>query len=396
MRHCARYALALLSFCFVSTVVPRAQDTGSRLLGAASVARPHELGLFQRAKEFRQGLDEKGVAVGLTFVNDWSKNFRGGASTASFDRYSLDLTLMVDTKKSFGWNGGAASIRFKNHIGQSGGDYVGDAQGFSNIDDESRTRLYELWYEQRLATDRLRFKFGQIDANSEFAVVRTAGDFLNSSMGYSPTIMALPTYPEPKPAINVFMAPMTHYQVNAGLFRTGGSGKMLLFEGGRDWRISDREFGGRSSFGFWRLTGTVPCFDGDSLDGTQGFYAVAEQALWKKRESEKELVAFLQFARADGDVSRFTHHIGGGVVLHSPFAARPHDSIGMAATSVRFTDEPDAGYQYHTESAIEAYYKVGLGKFLGVAPDVQFIHHPGGLLSQRDALVLTPRLTLTF
>ena len=84
------------------------------------------------------------------------------------------------------------------------------------------------------------------------------------------------------------------------------------------------------------------------------------------------------------------------MVLQSPFAARPHDAFGIAATSARFTDDPDAGYQYHAELAIEAYYKLGLGKFVSLAPDVQFIHHPGGLLCQKDALVLTPRLTLSF
>jgi porin len=216
-------------------------------------------------------------------------------------------------------------------------------------------------------------------------------------MGYSPTILALPTYPEPKPAVTVFFAPVLHYQVSAGLFRTARSGNMLLFEGARDWRIGDRELAGRSSFGMWRLGGPVACFDGDAMDSTRGFYAVAEQGLWKDMASgQKELDAFLQFGLANGDVSRFTRHIGGGIVLQGPFSSRPHDSLGLASTSARFTDAHDAGYQYDAELAVETYYKLGLGKYVSLVPDVQFIHHPGGLLLQKDALVLTPRLALSF
>jgi carbohydrate-selective porin OprB len=397
MRHSCRFLLALLPFSFVFVMQLFAQDTNDDFQSEPR-EKSESTSLLTRAEGIREHLDDKGMALGLAFVNDWSKNFRGGSSSAgSFDRYSLDLTFTLNTDKAFGWNGGTTTIHFKNHFGESGGDHVGDAQGFSNIDDVSRTHLYELWYEQKLAGDRVRAKFGKIDANSEFAVVKTAVDFLNSSMGYSPTILALPTYPEPKPAFNVFVSPLSHYQVSAGLFRTAGSGNMLLFEGARDWRIGSRELTGRSSLGMWRLSGPIACFDGDALKSTQGFYAVTEQALWKDKSSgQKEIDAFLQLGLANGDVSRFTRHIGGGVVFQAPFASRPHDSLGIAATSARFTDEPDAGYQYEAELALETYYKVGFGRFVSLAPDVQFIHHPGGLFLQKDALVLTPRLTLSF
>ena len=396
MRHFCGFVLALLSVSFISLVRSWAQDT-TKDLRSQPTSQSESLAFLKRAGDLRRHFDEKGIGLSLLLVNDWSNNFREGSSSAgSFDRYSLDVSFTLDTNKSLGWNGGTASIRLKNHIGENGSDYVGDAQGFSNIDDVSRTRLYEFWYEQKLAGDKVRFKFGKIDANSEFALVRVAGDFLNSSMGYSPTILALPTYPEPKPSVDVFLAPVSHYQVSAGVFRTATNGNMLLIEGGRDWRMGDRELAGRSSFGVWRLTGPIACFAGDDMESTQGFYAVAEQALWKNSPGQKELDAFLQFGLANGEVSRFTRHIGGGIVFQSLFAARAHDALGIAATSARFTDDPDAGYQYDAELAVETYYKVSLGKFVSVVPDVQFIHHPGGLRSLDDAFVFTPRLIVSF
>jgi porin len=83
-------------------------------------------------------------------------------------------------------------------------------------------------------------------------------------------------------------------------------------------------------------------------------------------------------------------------VLTRPFSHRPHDSLGLGATWVRFSEQPAAGFQQPGEFTLEAYYKVRLTRFLSLAPDLQFIHNPGGLSSQRDCLVVTPRLSLSF
>jgi len=226
--------------------------------------------LRDRAKLFKTRLDAHGLRLDLAIIDDWSKNFRGGASSSgSFNRYSLDVSMAVDTKRLTNLTGGTAFVRLKNHVGANGADFVGDEQGFSNIDDAPRTRLYELWYEQRVG-DRIRFKGGKIDANTEFAVVQVAADFVNSSMGYSPTILALPTYPQPRPGLNLFLVPSEHYLGSLGIFRTAENGEMLLLEGSRGWSLSSQDLRGRSSFGLWRLTGTIPCFDGGELSGTQG------------------------------------------------------------------------------------------------------------------------------
>lgn len=406
MTHPSKYpALAFVIFVLGAGAGVRADSAdpadSSAAIEAASAKQPSQFWLWSEPRLLGHWLDGKGISSHLTLINDWSKNFRGGSSSAgSIDRYSVDVSVTLDDKKAFGWNGGTEFIRFKNHVGEYGGDYVGDAQGFSNIDDVSRTRLYELWFEQKLLADRLRFKAGKIDANTEFAVVPTAADFLNSSMGYSPTILALPTYPEPQLGFNAFVRPQQHYQIGVGVFHTARDGEMLIVEGARDWRLGERELGGRAAFGVWRLTGPVACFDGDRRAGLQGFYMVAEQSLWSRNRpgpaGQEKLSAFLQYGHASGEVSRFTHHLGGGIVLDSPFAARPHDAIGVGATSGRFTDDPDAGFQEDAELAVELYYKISVRQHIALVPDLQYIHHPGGLRHHRDALVLTPRISISF
>ena len=348
-------------------------------------------------------LKERGWHGELSLVNDWSAILSENSSTyRMMNRYSLDVSVGVDGEKALNWHGSSAFVRLKHHLGDQGGDedYVADAQGFSNIDAPPRTYLYELWFQQELMGKKVRIKGGKIDANSEFAVVHSAADFLNSSMGYSPTILALPTYPEPQPGISVFVHPKSPYEVSVGLFRTGYAGPMTLVEGGRTWSITDRELGGRASFGFWHLGGPLEDFDGDYDPGTHGLYSVLEQSIWKRPRAqsslERQISAFLQFGQANGEVSAFTQHLGVGLVLDSPFAIRAHDSLGVAATTVRFTGDSHAAFEEHRETAIEIYYKLSVRQFLSLLPDVQYIHHPGGSRSRHETLVITPRLVISF
>jgi carbohydrate-selective porin OprB len=260
--------------------------------------------------------------------------------------------------------------------------------------------LYELWLQQELLGGKLRVKLGKVDANSEFAAVENAGGFLNSSMGYSPTILAFPTYPAARPSLNLFWQPRQRYSIAFGLYDTTGPGAMTLLEAGRRWSLGPRELPGRTSFGVWRLSGTVPCFDGTNDSGAKGFYLVTEQALWRPAQPaagrEPSLAAFLQFGWARNEISPLTRHLGSGLVWRSPFASRPRDALGLGATWVRFSSEPSAGFEYNYELTLEAYYQIQLTRFFTLVPDLQFIHLPGGLRCQPDSVVFTPRLAISF
>jgi len=117
--------------------------------------------------------------------------------------------------------------------------------------------------------------------------VKIAADFLNSSAGYSPTILSFPTYPEPRAGLNVFFQP-GDYRLGAGLLRTAQQENMWIVEAGREWRLSLNELPGRYSFGTWRISGPLKCFHGDEVNTTHGYYLVAEQALWKNPRAERE------------------------------------------------------------------------------------------------------------
>ena len=357
-----------------------------------------------------QRLEARGITPQVTLLVDWSKNFRGGAcSRGSVARQLFKSSLTLDTEKSLGWKGGTGFASLYYHTGKHGGEYAGDAQGFSNIDAPPRTYLYELWMQQELLGGRLRFKAGKVDSNTEFAVVDNGGDFLNSSMGYSPTIIGFATYPQPRPSLNVSYQARNRYYAKAGLYDSAGVGAMPVAEVGRRWAMTSSELEGKLGFGYWRQTGRMECFDGDDLEGTGGFFLVSEQEMWRSHRSspspatsgaqetpQSNMAVFFQYGSANADVSPFSKHVGGGFVWRGALPKRRSDVVGVGATWASLHDEPEATTSEPAELVLEAFYKIRVTSFLSIAPDVQFIHSPGLLSSQRDCLVATPRVTISF
>ena len=367
--------------------------------GTASVAASDERQVSMSALgRARFWLEQKGFSGKLSLVNDWSTNFRGGVSSIdTVERYLLDTSIALDTKKALGWDGGTAFVRLHHHVGDHGGDYVGDAQGFSNIDDVPRTMLYELWLEQKFSGEKIRIKLGKVDSNADFATVESGGDFINSSMGYSPTILRFPTYPQPRPGASLSVHPTAHNSFSVGFFDTAGPGMMILGELGRRWTVKSDDLPGRLSLGAWRLTGSLPTLEGGSSRATAGYYGVFEQGLWHESNRAaprgESVAAYLQWGYADPSLCAFQRHLGAGVVWHAPLPKRAEDSAGVGVTHVRLAQ---GASPFTSELVTESYYKIQLKKFLSVSADVQYIHQPGGSGVYADAVVFTPRVLVSF
>ena len=339
-------------------------------------------------------LSRHGISAQGILIYDWSVEVHPDESTG-FGRYSFDLSVPVDGSKLWHLDGSSAMVRLRHHVNNFGDDGLGETQLYSNIDGSSRTNLYEAWFEQKLVSDKLRLKMGKIDANTEFATVQTAGDFLNSSMGFSPTIIAFPTYPEPKLGFNAFLRPTKNNSVGVGVFQTATAGTLAVVEPARAWSLGESERPGRASVGFWRLGGNPDRFDGTPSSGTLGLYSVVEQVMWRQPQGEHALSGFLQIGVADGHVSPVEKHVGGGAILQGTFHRRRKDSVGVAATWVRFSSDPAAGFELPAELIFETYYKLSITKHFAFVQDFQYVHHAGGI-ENSDCPVFTPRLVLSF
>ena len=366
--------------------------------------------------KFKEKQMSHGIEVSGSVTMDWSKNFQGGLNTnGTAFRHLLDISILFDLEKLIGLGNTDIFLDFQNSNGENGSEEdVGDFQVFSNIDADGRTQIAELWLEKRLFEDVLRIKAGKVDVNGEFAYVENGSEFINSSPGFSPTILNLPTYPDPATSINIFIHPENLYAgaaVYDGALQegipTGSRGPktfldepsdlFIIGEVGLNWHImDDKNFPGRLGLGIWHHTGRFQQFDDRRESGTEGLYVVGDQTFTGQRVSNdesREIKFFLQFGYADEDVSELDIHFGGGISLSGFVPMRNDDDLGVMGSYVHFSNEADFVDNY--ELALEMFYKFKFNDYLAIKPDLQFIVNPGGE-GLNDALIALLRIELTF
>ncbi len=351
----------------------------------------------------RPRLVAAGVSLEAAYIYDLSGNARGGVRRSGVGRGLLSAGLGADLEALAGLRGAALFVGVQSYGGTSGATLTGDAQAFSNIDASRFVRLAEAWYEQRLAGDGVRVKLGQVDANSEFAVVEPAGEFLNASAGFSPTIYALPTYPEPTPSASLFLAPAGWLQLSGGVFRgtlTRGTGPaapghapFAIGEVAGSWGS------GRVLLGYWQHPGGyAEQFNGGFTRSPAGWYAGAEQRVTGAPEGEASgahgAVVFAKYGRSPDRFSPFGQHLMLGLVEERPLGLEGH-AAGMMVSHVDLSDAAGAGTPAN-ETSVEAFYRLPTLGFLTLRPDLQYIVHPAGDRALGDALVGTLRAELVF
>jgi porin len=363
-------------------------------------------------------MEERGVALNGCLTADASRLFSGGLEPCgSAFRSLLDLSITLDLEQLIGLKGGTAFAKFQQINGSDGSARVGDYQGFDNVDAPHRTQFAEAWYEQLLANKKLRLKVGKVDANSEFAYVKSGTEFINSSMGYDPTIFVMPTYPDPAMSVNLFVDPNEHLHFGLGWYDGGAqrgiptgslgpstffsnpAGRFLIGEASANWKLGRQDKAGRLAIGAWRHSGEFETFEGTrTLEGAGGYYIVAEQAAWKENPSltgdEQGLAVFVQFGRANENVSEISWHLGAGLTWAGPIPGRDEDLLGLGFTCVHFSGKA-LDFTASYENSVELFYKAKITAWCDIKPELQYITNPGGQAASR-VLVGTLRLQVAW
>lgn len=354
----------------------------------------------------RPRLRERGFDVEMFYSADGSWLASGALPESDpLARGLLDVTFTYRTDPLLGWSGGTFHAGFQWFHGVDASTRYGVVQPISNIDAERRTQLGRIWYEQHFASSGTRVRLGKIDANSQFAYVDGAASFLHSSMGVSPTVFLLPTYPDSAFGLTV-VQPLGRASLSAGVFdgalasgvRTGRHGLRTVFESPSEaFLIGEAAWAwdaGRLAFGAWRSTAEIARFDGASESGTGGLYAVVEQVVWRAKGAENgECATFLQLGSADGDVSAVDEHLGFGLAWSDATAGGTR-SAGLGVSRGGLSDAPGAGFDDAAETAFELYYGFEPVEWLRLKPDLQYVANPGGDAALDDAWILTLRATL--
>lgn len=355
----------------------------------------------------RSSLASAGIRLSAGQMSDLSAVGRPGADRRAFGWGLLDLNAAFDLDKMGGPKGGSAFVQYFVKAGGHGSRWLGDLQGFSNLDGDSFHHLYEAWYQQVLFRDRLRLKVGRVDANTEFARVASAGEFIAPAAGLSPAIRTLPTYPNPALSVNAFFTPTPNVFLGAGVYDGSDPGDpasrawattFLIGESGATWKASGSSLPGRVAVGFWRHNGRFDDQQDTGPSGDSGVYLVIEQAVWAAGkatdEGRPQVTLFAQYSRANTRVEAIRDHLGFGVGWTGPFASRSDDALGVYATWVSVPRSQ--GGLIQSEYSIGPFYKCQVTPWLSVKPDVRYIRRPGAVEGRGSALAATLRLRVDF
>jgi carbohydrate-selective porin OprB len=354
----------------------------------------------------------------------------GGLSHGVAHPRKLDVSVDVDLNSLVGESAGRVHANWYAMAGRGISALAGDVQGLSNLESMPRRVLAELWWERWFLDDALRVKLGKVDTNCEFAFSEVAGDFLNSSMGYSPTIFTLPTFPDPAWSAQVewraqeLVSARLAVADGAGQegVKTGAHGPSTLLGSPADlFLVGEVDLawnsggGGRIQFGGWRHTGVFARFDGGTEPHATGGFVVLDQTLWREPELQQgtplpyegescalsvgrlvradqgECVElFVQLGTAAAQLSAIDGHLGAGL-LWSEFVEG--QALGLGASRAELSDATGAGFGDAHETVIELTWRWDLNDSVTIQPDLQYIMNPGGVRSTRDAIVVGCRAT---
>jgi porin len=370
---------------------------------------------------------------------------RGGLRTGSLYSGLLHLRLRADAPSTSTWAGTTALIDVRTIHGSRPSDWVGDAQGVTNISGPPGTDIEELWVQHNFADSGASVLVGIYDLSTEFYRLQAAGLFLNSSFGIGPEfsqsgVEGPSIYPRTAMGMRVAAKPAPNVVLRAALLDgvpvvrpdgsrdafASGDGALAVAEAafltrpvetedvpssphnriGRFSALSPYE--DKLAFGAWHYTGTYPDLGlagsvGASQRGSSGAYAIGEwRLLGRSAQATQTLAGFVQLGSASPGTNRFSNYAGLGLVATGWVPGRSGDQIGLAVASAR-NGAPYLQSQFvqnlsvtPDETTFELSYLTQITRSIVIQPDLQYVKHPNTNSAVRNAWVAQLRFEVSF
>ena len=377
----------------------------------------------------RERLSEQGITVGLGLTQIYQINLDGGLAThRRAGRYagSYDLEFEFDLEKLLNLKGGLVYVSAEgswsdgldaSSIGSVGGFEInGDAAGGRSID------VTQLYYEQALFGEKLRFRIGKLDISGGFECRGCPVAFDGSAFANDETTQFLnaalvnnPTIPMPEEGLGavVYVQPADWWYVSAGVAdaqadaRETGSNTTFhgedhffsIFEAGVAPRIpsANGPLQGAYRVGFWYDPQDKDKHSGGLKRDDMGFYLSFNQMVLKENADEGDnqgLGLFARYGFADDDVSEVKCFWSAGAQYRGLIATRDDDVLGFGLAQGRLVK--DAGFTSDHETVTELYYNAAITPWLSVSPCLQYVFNPGGDETVDHAVVLGLRVQMSF
>ena len=341
--------------------------------------------------EWHDGLANKGLNFGATYIADNIANVSGGVKRGAIHFGRLDLSVDADLDKLVGWTGGRFYANAFVIYGQGlSRNYVMNLATISEIEALPDQRLYNAYFEQSFFGDRLNIRAGQQAADVEFFDSQTDDLFINGTFGW-PAIKASnlpaggPAPPIAVPGIRIKAALTENITAFGAVFNGDPSGPgeadpQLRDHHGLAFRVNDppwvigqvrlnydidiggRPLAGNFTPGAWKHYGSfdsqrftakglsIADLGGSGvparLRGNYGIFAVIEQVLYRPPEVKDNstsaslpgVTAFGRIAYSPPDRNLIDLYVDGGIGFVGFTPGRPLDRFGVAMAYMRISN----------------------------------------------------------
>ncbi|GAB5377939.1 MAG: carbohydrate porin [Acuticoccus sp.] len=283
------------------------------------------------------------------------------------------------------------------------GDDIGNFFGVAQVFNGDALRLSEFYLEQSLFAGRLDIAVGRLAAGDDFAAADSYGYYVNSAVNGNPTgILAnAPAFTTPpfaqwgaratiKPRDDTYVS-LALYNSDPGVQRDSAHGLDFTFnpwdgvlavaEVGFNPNTADGATGmpGHYAIGGYYDTSTYTYLASPNRtrDGNYGFYAIAEQMVFRESAGSPEGLTLWGTVTVNPDETINTLPVGlfGGATYQGLLPGRPDDVTAFGISYGAFSDDL-SGQSY--ELVLELNHRFQLGDWLYVTPDVQYIINPNG------------------
>lgn len=328
-------------------------------------------------------------------------NTRGGLRQGA--QAINDIEATATWQGDHGWTA-FADLQVTNNDGFSA-NYVGDYQVVSNADLPTGIHLGEAWVAKASDGQHFNTTLGLVSVNNVFDVQDAGALFLNASHGIGIDFSQSAASAKPLSALGVIeeWTPRDDVRLRAGLFDAVGgdpehdkafvAAHLSRAEGLQYQVEAEKDFtGGYVKLGHW--ANTAPA---DPLDGAgprrrySGTYGQIKLTLFsEKTDADQGLQGWLRAGVASAHVLPVAQYTGGGLVYTGLVPGRDHDQFGFAIACARFGSpyEASVGEPATAETTYELAYQYEVKPGFIVQPDVQYVQHPSGLHSVKDAVVV--------
>ncbi len=413
--------LKFAALAFVS-VPAMAQQAGEEVVGGISgipegsiaTSLPRDLA---DPGGVRSRLAKHGIQFGVNYIGEVLGNPSGGIKQSTHYDGLLEVVVEADMEKIIGWKGLSFFTNgYWIHGSSITSSNIGSLMPVSFIEALPATRLFELYFDQKLFNDKVSVRFGQLAADAEFLLSEGGGVFINGTWGW-PSITAEdlpdggPAYPIATPGVRLGLYPTRNTALLVALYNGEPAppcaaddaqvcnkhgldfdidGPPLLFaEGTYSYNQGAGQLPGTVKLGGWNHFGNFDTLRDPVriIDGDYGLYAIIDQMIYRLpgEGDPKGVSVFGRVIGAPSNRNLVDIYWEVGLVFTGMMASRPNDILGIGFAYTGISNDESARQRDEGETIISDYeavlevsYTAEILPGWNVQPDFQYFWNPGG------------------